>query len=55
MSTLEELVDLGKLSVRAYNTCHIGGIYTIKELVNFYNRVGSFLKIRNCGLKTENE
>jgi hypothetical protein len=55
MPTLEELVNLGKLSVRAYNICHIGGIYTIKQLVVYYNRVGSFLKIRKCGLKTEDE
>lgn len=52
---LTELLNTGKLSVRALNICNALKICTIKDLGKFIEGNGDFLRIRNCGEKTKGE
>lgn len=48
--TLEELKEKEEISVRAINCCAYADIYTVNQLVTFYNNFGAFRGIPNCGL-----
>ncbi len=48
--TLEELKEKEEISVRAINCCAYADIYTVNQLVTFYNNFGAFRVIPNCGL-----
>ncbi|MBS4059210.1 MAG: hypothetical protein KG029_02305 [Bacteroidetes bacterium] len=48
--TLEELKEKEEISVRAINCCAYADIYTVNQLVTFYNNFGAFWVIPNCGL-----
>jgi hypothetical protein len=53
--SIEELADIDWLSVRAINICQKFGLLTLNQILAFYHENGSFLKLRNCGQKTEDE
>lgn len=53
-----EIIDFhesDKLSVRAINVCQNAELYTLEDIVDFYEEKGTFLIIRNSGRKTELE
>ncbi len=52
---IEDLKLKNLLSERAYKICKKYKLYAIDDIINFYNYNKSFLKLRNCGIKTENE
>lgn len=51
-TTLLTLVTEGQLSMRARNVCASWGLYTVQDVFNFVEEGNSFIKIRQCGLKT---
>jgi hypothetical protein len=53
--SLEELADRDWLSVRAVNICEKFGLLTLTQILTFYQKNGSFMKLQNCGKKTEEE
>lgn len=53
--TLEFLCDIENLGVRGYNACKFFNLLTLKDLIDFYNANGDFLKVRNCGKKSNEE
>ncbi|GAB1450016.1 hypothetical protein MASR2M47_00720 [Draconibacterium sp.] len=53
--TLEFLCDLENLGVRGYNACKSFNLLTLNDLIAFYNANGDFLKVRNCGKKSNEE
>jgi hypothetical protein len=55
LASINELKVLEGLSVRAYNVCMNGRLKNIAEIVSYYTKYGNFLRIRNCGRKTDNE
>lgn len=52
---IEKLYNDGKLSVRAYNVCMKNNIISTYDLEQFYKTESSFLKLRNCGAKSNDE
>lgn len=56
-TTIEELLAMGKISVRAYNVCQHGEepLRTVADIAEFYANYGNFLSLRNCGLKSSME
>jgi len=53
--TIELLCDIENLGVRGYNACNFFNLLTLKDLIEFYNTNGDFLKVRNCGKKSNEE
>lgn len=53
--TIYEIYRKENLSVRAYNTCKYGDIDTIEDLIEYYLENKSFMKLRNCGQKSNEE
>jgi len=53
--SIEELADIDWLSVRAINICQKFDLLTLNQILAFYHQNGSFMKLRNCGKKTEIE
>jgi hypothetical protein len=41
------------LSIRSVNVCESSEIFTVRQLLQFYNDRGNFLKFRNCGQRTK--
>lgn len=52
---LNDLRKQDKLSTTLYSICKRAGIETIEDLVSYLNTNGSFLKIINCGEKSDYE
>ncbi len=52
---IEELIDNEWLSVRSINICKDAGLTSLKRILDFYAKKGSFMSIRNCGAKTDKE
>lgn len=52
--TLKELFDAGELDIRNYNLCKRNGFETVGELISYYQEVGTFRGIHNCGLISDN-
>jgi len=53
--SLKVLADRENLSVRAYNVCNVNGLRSLRAILDFYHRVGTFTKLRNAGRLTEDE
>lgn len=53
--SIQTLSDIGKLSVRACNSCLRTGIKDTKSLVEYYLKKGNFFTILNIGDKTNKE
>ncbi len=53
--SLEELSEREKLNIRAHNSCKYFNLNTLKDLIHFYDENGNFLKVRNCGRKSNDE
>lgn len=53
--TIEELFVNREISVRCYNICRYANIYTVDELISFYQRNKTFLELKYCGKKSEEE
>ncbi len=52
---IDDLRESGELSIRALNACHNAKFLTLEDMLSFYEEKGTFLSIRNSGLKTELE
>lgn len=50
--SLEKLVVLYNLSVRAFNVCTTNGLTSLSTIVRYYRLNGGFSKLKNCGKKT---
>lgn len=56
-TTIDELLHDELISVRTYNACAYNEpkLFTVGDIVNFYNENRSFLSIRKCGRKSAEE
>jgi len=52
---IDELWSKGKISKRTYNVCKNYNLFTIVDLINFFEANKSFRKLRNCGQKADFE
>lgn len=52
---IDDLLRNRKLSVRAYHTCKHNELFTLHEIIEFFEEYGTFLNTRNCGKGTELE
>ena len=52
---LSDLVKFENLSNRVYNICSSASLGYLSEIMDFYLEYRTFLKLRNCGKKTNNE
>lgn len=55
LASIKELEVLEGLSVRACNVCRNALLKNLSGIVRYYAEYGDFLRIRNCGLKTNKE
>ncbi|WP_320053164.1 hypothetical protein [uncultured Acetobacteroides sp.] len=55
LASINELEVLEGLSVRACNVCMNAQLKNLSEIVSYYTKFGNFLRIRNCGKRTNNE
>jgi hypothetical protein len=53
--SLDALADSSRLSVRAINICRKKGLNRLSQISAFFHKYGSFIKLQNCGKKTDNE
>ncbi len=53
--TLQELAEHHELSLRAYNVCNDNGLTDLEKILNFFKEEKGFLKLKNCGRKTDLE
>lgn len=53
--TLEQLAEIEQLEVRSYNACKYFSLDTLREIIYYYKKNGDFLKVRNCGRKSNDE
>lgn len=54
-TTIHELYEMDLLSVRTFNVCKYSDLLVLKDIYAFYQKNGSFKKIRNCGQKSDDE
>jgi hypothetical protein len=54
-TTIQILKDIENLSERSFNVCYYSGLNTISDIVQFYKENGTFIKLRNCGQKSNQE
>lgn len=54
-TTIKELSSIEKLSTRATNICQYNNFKYLFHILDYYVSNGSFLDIRNCGLRTSQE
>jgi hypothetical protein len=52
---LNELKDIHNLSVRSYNVCKQNSLSSLKDILGFFLKNKSFLKLKNAGMKTNVE
>ena len=53
--TIDEIFISNKISVRTRNICKNNGLNDLQSIINFYNDKNSFLNLRNCGRKSNEE
>lgn len=53
--TIDEIYKNKKLSVRSYNLCRNNGLDSMEKLLEYYSKNRSFLYLRNCGRKSNEE
>ena len=54
-TSIQELLDRGLISVRSFNVCSNNELLNASDIVDFYNKHHSFLKLSSCGLKSNSE
>ena len=52
---LRELADIENFSVRTYNICENNDLDNLEKILQYYSENGNFKKLRNCGVKSEQE
>lgn len=53
--TLEQLAEIEDLGIRSQNACKYFNLDTLKDIIYYYKKNGDFLKVRNCGRKSNDE
>lgn len=53
--SLEDLQEKNGLSVRAYNVCRYSNLLNLNDILYYYQEYGCFIRLRNCGRKTDTE
>ena len=53
--SLKELSEIEWLSARAITSCNNANLTSLNEILDFYEKRGSFIGIRNCGAQTAKE
>ena len=53
--TIDEIYKTEKISVRSYHVCKSYSLNSIIDLKNYYYKYESFFRLRNCGVKSNNE
>jgi len=53
--TIDEIFQIGNMSVRSYNICKGNKLDTVIELKEYFYEHKSFYKLRNCGRRTNEE
>ncbi len=53
--SLKDLAFIEDLSIRSINICNNSDLTSLNRIMDFYKKKKSFMTIRNCGSKTENE
>jgi len=53
--TLEQLAEIENLGIRSQNACKYFNLDTLRDIIYFYKKNGDFLKVRNCGRKSNDE
>lgn len=53
--SLEQLTEIEELSIRSQNVCENVNLNSLKAIIYYYKKNGDFLKVRNCGRKSNNE
>jgi hypothetical protein len=54
-TTIQELIEIEKISQRVLHVCAYNGLNTISDLIEHYREYGTFIKLRNCGQKSNVE
>jgi DNA-directed RNA polymerase alpha subunit len=52
---IDEIFQIGNMSVRSYNICKGNKLDTVIELKEYFYEHKSFYKLRNCGRRTNEE
>lgn len=53
--TIDEIYKKGNLSIRSYHVCKYNDIQTIFDLKKYFKKHKSFIKLKNCGRKSDEE
>lgn len=54
-TTIKELLLKDKISRRTYNICYYHNLLRVDSVKEFYDTHGTFMLMRNCGMKTNHE
>ncbi|RYZ25650.1 MAG: hypothetical protein EOO10_17725, partial [Chitinophagaceae bacterium] len=52
---LGKLAEIEEMTVRATGVCFNAGLDTLNKILEFYQNTNSFVGLKNCGQRTENE
>lgn len=52
---IEEIYNNDEINVRSLNLCRYNGLHSAKELIEYFKIHYSFLKLRNCGRRSNEE
>ncbi|AXE17953.1 hypothetical protein DR864_09505 [Runella rosea] len=53
--SIEEIIDYENISIRSYNVCKSNSLRDLKSLLEYYQNNKTFLNLRNCGSKSNEE
>lgn len=53
--TIYEIFKKNEISHRSFNICKRCKIFTINDLIQFYNKNKTFIDLRNCGIQSNHE
>jgi hypothetical protein len=53
--SLEQLAVIENLGIRSQNACKYFSLNTLRDIIYYYKKNGDFLKVRNCGRKSNDE
>ncbi|MCG6191358.1 DNA-directed RNA polymerase subunit alpha C-terminal domain-containing protein [Maribellus maritimus] len=53
--SLEQLAEIEELGIRSQNACKYFSLNSLKDIIHYYKKNGDFLKVRNCGRKSNDE
>ena len=54
-TTIQILKDIENLSERSFNVCDFSRLNTLSDIVQYYKENGTFIKLKNCGQKSNEE